>query len=108
MKIPDPIKKQVEKCGGVEGIRVSIPPDESLAIQSGVYQALADPLRLKILTLLARQPLCVCIIKELVDIPDSKLSYHLGILKDTGLIEGNREGNWIIYRATRLGKRYRL
>jgi ArsR family transcriptional regulator len=35
----------------------------------------------------------------------SKLSYHLNILKENGLIEGENDGNWIIYSITERGRR---
>jgi ArsR family transcriptional regulator len=50
------------------------------------------------------QPLCVCVIKEVVNIADSKLSYHLNILKEQDLIFGEQQGNWIIYRITDKGR----
>jgi ArsR family transcriptional regulator len=39
-------------------------------------------------------------------IADSKLSYHLTILKDAGLIEGEYQGNWIIYNITDTGRHH--
>ena len=56
------------------------------------------------LHLLAAQPLCVCVIKQCIRIADSKLSYHLSILKETGFIEGQTRKNWIIYRLTDSGR----
>jgi ArsR family transcriptional regulator len=73
---------------------------------SKIYGALSDPLRLRILSILKVQPLCVCVIREIVKIPDSKLSYHLGILKSAGLVESERDGNWIMYSLTELGAEY--
>jgi ArsR family transcriptional regulator len=61
---------------------------------------------MEILHLLRVQPLCVCVIKQCVQMADSKLSYHLNILKETGLIEGQTRKNWIIYHLTDTGKRY--
>jgi ArsR family transcriptional regulator len=66
----------------------------------GWYQACADPARLKILSLLMIQPLCVCVIKAVIKMADSKLSYHLNILKKAGMIEGDQQGQWIIYHIT--------
>lgn len=42
--------------------------------------------------------------EEIIGIADSKLSYHLSTLKECGLINGERKGNWIIYYPTDLGK----
>jgi ArsR family transcriptional regulator len=53
---------------------------------------------------LLSQPLCVCVIKSVVKIADSKLSYHLSILKEQDLIVGEQQGNWIIYSITNRGR----
>lgn len=91
----------------MKAISRSIPEDGDIELQSKAYQALSDPIRLKILALLSRQPLCVCLIKEVIPIPDSKLSYHLCILKEAGLIKGKQEANWIIYHLTSKGRRFK-
>ena len=74
--------------------------------QSKIFQALSEPLRLKIVLAIAEQPMCVCMLKDLIDpkLADSRLSYHINILKDTGLIKGTRNQSWIIYEATKSGK----
>jgi ArsR family transcriptional regulator len=41
-----------------------------------------------------------------VRIANSKLSYHLNILKEAGLIEGEYHGNWLIYSLTVTGKSF--
>lgn len=104
MEIPDPIKDEVLKAGGLEGIIKMIPGDENLEKAAIAYKALSDPIRLKILKVLMVQPLCVCCIKEIISIQDSKLSYHLSRLKDAGLIVGRQEKNWIIYSSTEMAK----
>ena len=106
MEIPEPVRDQVEMKGGLEGIKGVLPPKRTYEDRSEVYKALSDPLRLKILDILIVQPLCVCCIKEMVNISDSKLSYHLSQLKGAGLIEGRQEKNWIIYRPTEAGVKY--
>jgi ArsR family transcriptional regulator len=102
MEIPEPIRESLEEIGGIEGIVSSLPPEENMKRLARLSQALSDPLRVRILFILLRHPLCVCLIKEITSVPDSKLSYHLGILKSAGLITGEQEGNWIIYRTTGL------
>ncbi len=52
------------------------------------------------------QPLCVCVIKDSSALPVQSYVYHLNIMKESGLIEGVQQGNWIIYRLTDLGKKY--
>jgi len=44
------------------------------------------------------------VIKAATGIADSRLSYHLQVLKKAGLIEGDQQGNYIIYRITPSGK----
>jgi ArsR family transcriptional regulator len=43
------------------------------------------------------------VIRECIGISGSKLSYHLNILKENGLITADQQGNWIIYRITAKG-----
>jgi ArsR family transcriptional regulator len=58
----------------------------------------ADPLRWRILTLLAEEELCVCHLVEALDAPQSLISHHLRVLRDAGLVEGERFRYWIYYR----------
>lgn len=100
LSIPEEIADSLYSCGGIEGLIEQIPPDEVFEQMQQWYQACADPVRLKILSLLMVQPLCVCVIKSVVKMADSKLSYHLNILKKAGIIEGKQQGQWIIYCIT--------
>lgn len=97
---PRTVEESLCRCGGIAGLTGRLPGDEHLKRESALFRALADPLRLKILAMLAVQPLCVCVIKAVLGIADSKLSYHLSVLKKAGLIAGEAQGNWIIYRLT--------
>ena len=106
MEIPEAIRKELEEMGGFEALGKCIPGKSELEEQGRTYHALADPLRLTILYLLRDQPLCVCVINRFMNIAGSKLSYHLNILKESGLIEGEYHGNWIIYSVTDAGKRF--
>ncbi len=108
MEVPDVIKKDVEKKGGIKGIINLLAVKDKMIQESKTHHVFSDPLRMKILNLLIIQPLCVCLIKEAIKITDPKLSYHLSILKESSLIEGKRKGNWIIYHATELGKKYKI
>jgi len=84
----------------------NIPEQDRIAAESRTYHVVSDPVRLTILYLLAQQPLCVCVIKEVIGIADSKLSYHLSNLVKAGLITGTRQGNWIIYQITGRGEQF--
>jgi DNA-binding transcriptional ArsR family regulator len=105
MGLPEPIEDSLHQIGGINGLRQYLPPDKEISRKSKVFTSLADPTRLKILFLLNIQPLCVCVIKEVIDIADSKLSYHLKTLSTNGLIEKEQQGVYLIYSITQTGKR---
>ncbi|MGO9013820.1 MAG: ArsR/SmtB family transcription factor [Dissulfurispiraceae bacterium] len=62
-----------------------------------VFQALSDETRLRTLKLLEDGELCVCDIVAALDMFQPKVSFHLKILKDAGLIKDRRQGKWIHY-----------
>jgi len=103
-EIPEPIRKQCEEKGGLDAIVSGLPISRDLKRKAKLFQALGDPMRLKILFALDTQPLCACLIREIIGISDSKLSYHLTVLKDAKLIVGKKQGQWIIYGVTELGQ----
>ncbi len=105
MEVPDEMKEWVDE-GGMERALSSLPGDDVLMEIGKIHTALSDPLRLKILHLLSHHPLCVCLMKKALDISDSKLSYHLSVLKEVGLITGERKKNWRIYSITEKGMKY--
>lgn len=65
-----------------------------------LYKALADPQRLRILSLLEEGPLCVCHLMEILESGQVKVSKQLRYLKELGLVEGERKAQWMIYRLT--------
>jgi ArsR family transcriptional regulator, arsenate/arsenite/antimonite-responsive transcriptional repressor len=65
-------------------------------ISSG-FHALSDPIRVKVLELLQQQELCVGRLCEALDTNQSKLSFHLKVLKDAELVNSRHEGRWIYY-----------
>ncbi len=103
--IPPEVEASINASGGIEGLVSHLPEDAEARAAASLFRALADPFRLKILALLAVQPLCVCVIRSVLEISDSRLSYHLSILKKAGLIAGEQSGTWIIYRLTEEGER---
>lgn len=64
-----------------------------------IFQALADQTRLRIINVLINspEPLCVGEIVDCLNIPQYKVSRHLSILKNAGLIDYTRDGSWIYY-----------
>lgn len=66
-----------------------------------LFKALADCNRLRILKMLEVRPLCVCEITEVLGIAQPSVSRHLAILKDAGLVEDIKEGQWMNYSLAR-------
>ena len=63
-----------------------------------VFKALSDETRLRIVKLLENGELCVCHIVAAFAMSQSKISFHLRILKEAGLVKDRREGKWMHYR----------
>ncbi len=63
-----------------------------------IFKALSDETRLRILKLLEHGELCVCDIVSSLDMIQPKVSFHLGVLKDAGLINDRKQGKWIHYK----------
>lgn len=61
---------------------------------------MAEPLRWRILALLAREEMCVCHLVETLDAPQSLISHHLRVLRDAGLVETDRFRYWTYYRVS--------
>ncbi|MFP3977008.1 MULTISPECIES: ArsR/SmtB family transcription factor [Marinobacter] len=63
-----------------------------------VFKALSDELRLAALLLIRGQKeLCVCELTEAFDVSQPKVSRHLAALREAGLVETERRGQWIYY-----------
>jgi len=62
-----------------------------------VLQAVADPVRWTVLTMLVEAPRCVCKLQEQIPIAGNLLSYHLKVLREAGLVTTSRRGRWIDY-----------
>lgn len=106
MEIPEQIRRELEAIGGFETLAGRIPDQAELEEHAKAHHALSDPLRLTILYLIRDQPLCVCVINRFMRLAGSKLSYHLNILKESGLVDGEYLGNWVIYSLTDKGRHY--
>src|SRR5918996_5823097 len=63
-----------------------------------VLRALADPLRWEIVQRLAGEQLCVCHLTEDLGVAQPLISHHLKVLRDAGLVEGERFRYWTYYR----------
>ncbi|MCS3779690.1 ArsR family transcriptional regulator [Tsukamurella ocularis] len=69
---------------------------------AAVFKALADPIRLRLFSLIASHEggeACVCDISPVVDVSQPTISHHLKVLKAAGLVESDRRGSWVYYRV---------
>src|SRR5215207_7408676 len=66
---------------------------------AGVYRALADETRLRILALLRDGEVCVCHLHGSLRLPQPTISRHLAYLKKSGLVAARRDGVWMHYRV---------
>ena len=62
-----------------------------------LLKAMADPLRLQVLEALGGGERCVCELTSELGLAQSKLSFHLKVLREAGLIEARDEGRWVYY-----------
>lgn len=62
-----------------------------------VFKALSDETRLRIVKLLEQGELCVCDITAALAMVQPKVSFHLGTLKEAGIIKDRKQGKWIHY-----------
>jgi ArsR family transcriptional regulator len=78
------------------------PKVKDLEALTRVYAALADPTRLRILSLLGDGEICVCHIHASLDVPQPTASRHLAYLKKSGLVEARRDGIWMHYKMAEI------
>jgi ArsR family transcriptional regulator, arsenate/arsenite/antimonite-responsive transcriptional repressor len=71
---------------------------------AGSFRALADPARLRLLSLIQAQPkgeACVCNLVEPLGLSQPTVTHHLQVLHRAGLLERERRGVWVYYRVVR-------
>ncbi len=67
-----------------------------------VLSALADPVRLRIISMLMSAPggtSCGCDLQEPLGLTQPTVSHHLKVLREAGLVEGEKRGRWVHYRV---------
>ena len=95
-------KKVVERC--CPSVLLStLDATEAKELALG-FTALADPVRLRLLSILATAPdgeVCVCDFVEPVGKSQPTVSHHMKILSDAGLVHGERRSKWVYYSLDR-------
>jgi ArsR family transcriptional regulator len=67
-----------------------------------LFKALGDPVRLRLLSLIASHvggEACVCDLADAFDLTGPTISHHLRVLREAGIISGERRGTWVYYRV---------
>jgi ArsR family transcriptional regulator len=89
----------MQRCSPLVGAPLS--PDEADGL-AGSLKALADPVRLRLLSLIAAHEggeACVCDIADAFDLAQPTISHHLKVLRTAGLVTSERRGTWVFYRV---------
>ncbi|AQZ63174.1 transcriptional regulator [[Actinomadura] parvosata subsp. kistnae] len=74
---------------------------EQAAGVARVFKALGDPVRLRILSIVASRAggeVCVCDITDAFELSQPTISHHLKVLKEVGLLTSERRASWVYYR----------
>jgi ArsR family transcriptional regulator, arsenate/arsenite/antimonite-responsive transcriptional repressor len=69
---------------------------------AGMLKALSDPVRLRLLSVIASHSgaeACVCDISTGIDLTQPTISHHLKVLRNAGLLHSQRRGSWVYYRV---------
>ncbi|MGN9842234.1 ArsR/SmtB family transcription factor [Nonomuraea sp. H19] len=83
-------------------------PPQTAADLARQLKAMADPVRLRILSIVlahADGEVCVCDITDAFDLAGPTVSHHLRALREAGLLAADKRGTWVFYRATDDGHR---
>src|SRR5262249_23031989 len=86
--------------GCCPALAVSALDDQGSVRLAAMSKALADPVRLRLLSLVASHPggrACVCDISATFDVSQPTISHHLKVLRSAGLLDCERRGTWVYY-----------
>jgi ArsR family transcriptional regulator len=93
------LSEQVDCCSPLA--RQPLSAEQAVEL-SRVFKAMGDPVRLRLLSLIASHEggeACVCDLTDVFDLTGPTISHHLKVLRESGLIAGERRGTWIYYRV---------
>ncbi|GLL03757.1 ArsR/SmtB family transcription factor [Dactylosporangium matsuzakiense] len=77
-------------------------PAETAAVLAPAFKALGDPVRLQLMSMIASAPdgeICVCDLTPAFELSGPTISHHLKSLREAGLVDADRRGTWVYYRA---------
>ncbi|MEU3989573.1 metalloregulator ArsR/SmtB family transcription factor [Streptomyces platensis] len=92
---------QAEEADGCCPGLLAAPLHEGQAVElAKVFKALGDPVRLRLLSMIASRAggeVCVCDLTPAFDLSQPTISHHLKLLRQAGLIDCERRGTWVYY-----------
>lgn len=98
-------KSKEDQCGvrcihkeQVEAARKQALPDDEYLVMAGLFKAMGDPNRLRLLWALRSDEMCVCDLAALVDVSESAVSHQLRLLRQMALVKNRRQGQVLYYR----------
>ncbi|WBB78654.1 metalloregulator ArsR/SmtB family transcription factor [Micromonospora sp. WMMD882] len=86
-------------CPPLTQVRV---PVETATLLAPAFKALGDPVRLQLMSMIASAEggeVCVCDLTPAFDLTGPTISHHLRTLREAGLVDAERRGTWVYYRA---------
>ncbi|MEG3637118.1 ArsR/SmtB family transcription factor [Micromonospora palythoicola] len=75
---------------------------ETAVVLASAFKALGDPVRLQLMSMIASAKggeVCVCDLTPAFDLTGPTISHHLRTLREAGLVDSERRGTWVYYRA---------
>lgn len=87
-------------CGASPLVRDPLTAAQARSL-SAAFKALADPVRLRLLSLIASHAggeVCVCDLTPAFDVSEPTISHHLRALREAGLVTSERRASWVYYR----------
>jgi ArsR family transcriptional regulator len=77
-------------------------PADTAVVLAPAFKALGDPVRLQLMSMIASAPdgeACVCDLTPAFELSGPTISHHLKTLREAGLVDAERRGSWVYYRA---------
>ncbi len=95
-----PTKQSAAACCDVSDTHIHVDEDKGLARTAEIFKALSDPTRLRLLKAIAGAgELCECYAVPAFGLSQPTINYHLKLLREAGLIQSERRGQWVYHRV---------
>jgi ArsR family transcriptional regulator len=91
----------IEQCCPMGVCAAPLPAVDAETLAKG-FKVIADPARLRLLSLIAAQPeaeCCVCDLTEPLGLSQPTVSHHLKVLHEAGFLTREKRGTWVYYRV---------